>query len=59
VTTNSRADLTADEIAGLVARGHHIRALHLQAWGKHVMQTLTSLWRRPGRLTSAAPLRSR
>ncbi|MDG4591008.1 MAG: hypothetical protein P9C36_00090 [Defluviicoccus sp.] len=47
-------DATAREIAAGVARGKRMRAEALARFGHKVGLTISSLWRRPGRLLPAA-----
>lgn len=44
------AGLSRDEIAFHVARGERLRAAAIQRWGRSWVQTVASLWHRPGRL---------
>jgi hypothetical protein len=44
------ADLTGEEIEGLVRRGRQLRAAQLSAWGLRLFETWKSLFRRPGRV---------
>ena len=49
-----RRDATADEIAAGVNLGRRLRAEALARFGHQFGLTVSSLWRRPGRLTPAA-----
>lgn len=47
-------DATSREIAAGVARGERLRAEAIARFGHQAGLTVSSLWRRPGRLTPAA-----
>lgn len=43
----STADISREQMAAYIARAHQMRSAHIANWGRQIVRTWTSLWRRP------------